>query len=279
MEKKNRPALEEFETFKTEQEKGLWKFFLIGDILFLIFSFILMVVGKLGIVSWFRYWILIGGNIFLFFLFFLSFIKNFKVWLLKYIVAICAPLLIGGWIYSTDPNYAKSILIFSTTTAIMLGFLFYDLKVLFLSATTTMIIFGLLFLYHFKIGTTITFNEILIFLITLPTLFIMSFIALKRTRLFLYELLQKRNELEEKRTALEIKVKARTQELEELTQTLDQRIKERTQELEKSKEELQGRVDELERFHKLTIGRELKMAELKERIKELEEKSEKDKKS
>jgi hypothetical protein len=275
MEKKNKSSLEEFETFKTEQEKGLWKFFLIGDILFLIFSFILMTVGKLGIVSWFRYWILIGGNIFLFFLFFLSFIKNFKVWLLKYIVAICAPLLIGSWIYSTNPIYAKPILIFSTTTAVILGFLFYDLKVLFLSAITTMIIFGLLFLYHFKIGITITFNEILIFLITLPTLFTMSFISLKRTRLFLYELLQKRNELEEERTSLQIKVKARTKELEELTQTLDQRVKGRTQELEKSKEELQGRVNELEKFHKLTIGRELKMVELKEEIEKLKKELEK----
>jgi PAS domain S-box-containing protein len=37
-------------------------------------------------------------------------------------------------------------------------------------------------------------------------------------------------------------------------------------------EELQQRVDELEHFHKLTIGRELRMVELKRKIKELENK-------
>jgi PAS domain S-box-containing protein len=40
--------------------------------------------------------------------------------------------------------------------------------------------------------------------------------------------------------------------------------------LRRSKEELQSKVEELEKFNKLTIGRELKMVELKRRIKELE---------
>jgi len=46
-------------------------------------------------------------------------------------------------------------------------------------------------------------------------------------------------------------------------ETFEQRVKERTKELQESK-------DELEKFYKLTIGRELRMAELKEKIKELE---------
>jgi len=71
--------------------------------------------------------------------------------------------------------------------------------------------------------------------------------------------------LEQEKTSLEIKVKARTKELQELTQSLDQKVKQRTK-------QLQDRVDELERFHKLTIGREIKMVELKKKIKELEKK-------
>lgn len=47
---------------------------------------------------------------------------------------------------------------------------------------------------------------------------------------------------------------------------LEERVKERTKELEE-------KVGELERFNKLVVDRELKMAELKERIKELEGKS------
>lgn len=71
-----------------------------------------------------------------------------------------------------------------------------------------------------------------------------------------------REELKEAKEALEIKVRARTRELEELARGLDEKVQERTKELQK-------RIDELEKFYKLTIGRELRMAELKKEIKEL----------
>ncbi|MEA3453238.1 MAG: HAMP domain-containing protein [Patescibacteria group bacterium] len=71
-------------------------------------------------------------------------------------------------------------------------------------------------------------------------------------------------ELEEARDVLEVRIKARTHELEEQAEGLDEQVKIRTK-------ELQGRLNELERFHKLTVGRELKMIELKGKIKELEE--------
>ena len=46
------------------------------------------------------------------------------------------------------------------------------------------------------------------------------------------------------------------------------------QELEEAKTDLEKRVDELERFHSLTVGRELKMVELKKKIKEIEDEEE-----
>jgi len=70
--------------------------------------------------------------------------------------------------------------------------------------------------------------------------------------------------LEESKAVLEIKVAAKTKELKELAQSLDEKVKEKTK-------ELQARVEELERFHHLTVGRELKMIELKEEIKKLKE--------
>jgi len=79
-------------------------------------------------------------------------------------------------------------------------------------------------------------------------------------------------ELEEARTILEIKVRARTRELRGLAGSLDQQVKERTR-------ELQERIDELEQFRKLTVGRELKMVELKKEIEKLKEKTEKKKRS
>lgn len=51
-------------------------------------------------------------------------------------------------------------------------------------------------------------------------------------------------------------------EIKKLQEELEEKVKERTK-------ELQERVNELEEFHKLTVGRELKLAELKKEIKRL----------
>lgn len=52
---------------------------------------------------------------------------------------------------------------------------------------------------------------------------------------------------------------------------LEQKVKERTNDLEQSKKVAEERAQELERWYKLTIGREVRMAELKEKIKKMEE--------
>jgi len=67
--------------------------------------------------------------------------------------------------------------------------------------------------------------------------------------------------LEESKNVLEIKVKARTKELRELADSLEKKVQERTK-------ALQAQISELEKFHHLTVGRELKMIELKKEIKE-----------
>jgi len=69
-------------------------------------------------------------------------------------------------------------------------------------------------------------------------------------------------EEEEARKVLEIKVRARTRELEELAEKREEIIEERTK-------ELQRKIKELEKFQKVAVGRELKMVEIKEEIKEL----------
>lgn len=78
------------------------------------------------------------------------------------------------------------------------------------------------------------------------------------------ELEKTRKKLEEAKTVLEIKVKARTKELNEFTEDLEGQIEKRTK-------EFQERVEELEKFHKITVGRELKMIELKKEIKKMKE--------
>lgn len=78
------------------------------------------------------------------------------------------------------------------------------------------------------------------------------------------ELIKAQMNLEEAKNVLEIKVKARTRELNELNKTLEEKVKERTA-------ELQERINELNRFFKLMVGRELRMVELKEEINRLKE--------
>lgn len=84
-----------------------------------------------------------------------------------------------------------------------------------------------------------------------------------------------RNELEKIKAALEEEVKQRTKELEELNKSLEGKVKERTKELRERTKELRERVNELEEFHEVTVGRELKMMELKNQIEELKKKNKK----
>lgn len=64
-----------------------------------------------------------------------------------------------------------------------------------------------------------------------------------------------------------------TEELKAANLFLEERVKERTKELEESKNELKKEFDELQRWKKTVVGRELKMVELKKEITELKGKN------
>jgi len=75
--------------------------------------------------------------------------------------------------------------------------------------------------------------------------------------------------LEDERASLEIRVGAKTRELREGRERLEDKIIERTKEVEKERKELAKKLSELEKFHKVAVGRELKMRDLKKEITKL----------
>ncbi|MBI4359159.1 MAG: hypothetical protein HY577_01035 [Candidatus Nealsonbacteria bacterium] len=73
------------------------------------------------------------------------------------------------------------------------------------------------------------------------------------------ELVKAKKDLETEQLALEVKVRSRTEELEQERASLEEKVKERTKELQK-------RIEDLETLQQLTVGRELRMVELKKEV-------------
>ncbi len=78
-------------------------------------------------------------------------------------------------------------------------------------------------------------------------------------------ILEQQEDLEASREMLEVRVNARTKELQELNEKLEEKVKKRTK-------KLQSRINDLEKFQRVTVGRELKMLDLKKQVKEKDKK-------
>jgi signal transduction histidine kinase len=140
---------------------------------------------------------------------------------------------------------------------IMAGF-FYNRKVSLFTGIVCFLFFIALILFTPRFSVV----EGIIWLVYfIPIVVVTTFIN-NRNYIFVKNIVQKQEEVEETKTTLEIKITARTRELRELAESLDRQVKERTK-------ELREKIEELERFNKLAVGRELKMVELKKEIKEL----------
>jgi len=88
--------------------------------------------------------------------------------------------------------------------------------------------------------------------------------------LFLFILFIVGNEFLQRETAL--KFFEIQKELRETKKNFEEMVTEETRELKNERDALQAKVKDLEEWYKITLNRELKMAELKEKIKELEAK-------
>jgi len=264
-------SFEEFNLLGVEQEKAFLKLFLIGEILFFSFFSILMTLSeeifKLGILALRENWSLVLMNFLLIFLISISLLRNFKIWLIKYLLLIFVLIIIAKWFYLGDPQYTKPLLAAFPALLIILTNFFYEIRILLFTILSIVFFWGLFLFYYSKIGALPSVYELYLICIFLFMMIGISFPLILRTKTIFNELSKTKSELEESKTVLEIRVAARTRELRELTEGLDLRVKERTK-------ELQEKIEELERFQKLAVGRELKMTELKKEIKKLQKKLE-----
>lgn len=270
MRRQTEQSVEDFIPFRSGKEIKLWKWFIIGNSFLLLSVFLLVLISDkfFGItpLTLSDYGILCLANIF-FFAIMSAVLKKIDKQTSKPLIVIYLSLLISGWIYLTDPEYAKPIFVMSIIANMMMAFVFFDFKLFAIANVATGISWAMIFVNYYRIGTPITFYEIAILYIALIFMSILSFPAIERIKLYLEEVLEQRQKVEEANTILEIKVKARTKELQEVNKNLETMILERTKELEQNKKDLEERVRELEKFHKLTIDRELKMIELKKQLK------------
>jgi len=86
------------------------------------------------------------------------------------------------------------------------------------------------------------------------------------------QLTEAKNACEVANTVLDKKVRERTRDLQGLNDNLEKLVRERTKELERKTKQLEEKVTELEQFSDIFVNRENKMVELKERVRELEDK-------
>ncbi len=85
------------------------------------------------------------------------------------------------------------------------------------------------------------------------------------------ELRRKGKELVSTKKFLEAEVGKRTKELQEERKKMAKLVEEKTRELKERRKIVEAKVEDLEKFHKMAVSRELKMAEIKEKIEKLKE--------
>jgi C4-dicarboxylate-specific signal transduction histidine kinase len=119
--------------------------------------------------------------------------------------------------------------------------------------------------------TIITEAFIDAFLLTLILFPALYFLLLRPIELHMAERKEAENELLIHRRHLEDMVKERADELSNANERLQSEIEER----KNAEKELQKRIEELESFYDISVGRELKLKELKDKVESLQSRIEK----
>jgi MFS family permease len=252
--------------FLTQKESGGNRLLVVAFSFLLFFSIFLQTVSYLTdnlVFSWPQYFSLITVFALSFFAILTLIIRKKEIFLAKYLAGLS---LVIGWTLTLlfwNPFLDRAIISGYVLIFIFISF-FQDVKAVFFTGLAGILSYLYLLLsYPFKT----VFSPLIDLLILIFSVEIISFVAEKLKKDYL-ALLEAREEIETTKNVLEVKVRARTRELRELAQNLDQQVKEKTKELEK-------KIEEMERFNRLVVGRELRMVELKKEVEKLKEELEK----
>ena len=180
------------------------------------------------------------------------------VFLGKYLASLA---LISGLtivILFLTPSLGRPI-IFGYILIFILFSFFRDPKSILFTAGLVVLAYFYLFFNYPSEGILLPYLDLPFILLSAA---IVAFVA-KNLQDHYLNLVDAQEETEIAKAALEVRVLARTKELKVLSESLEEQVRERTKSLEE-------KMAELERFNKLSVGRELKMIGLKEEIKELQ---------
>lgn len=192
--------------------------------------------------------------------------RRVGIFLGKYIGGFSAVLLWTFTMAFVEPHLGRVVIWGYVAIFVLLGF-FRDQKVVIFSGLLSFLGYGILFYIYSLQGVLKPVLDLVLLGISNG---MVAFIT-HNLQQYYSGLLESQDETETARLALEVRVAARTRELRSLTEGLEEQVGLRTK-------ELQGKIEELEKFNRLTVGRELKMIELKEEIEGLKKELEKSKK-
>jgi len=210
-----------------------------------------------------------------FFLFIIGFFTYFsllsmltgKVWVswTKYLTAFVLVSVMTISIFFLTPYLGRPIVLGYVLIFIIISFFREEKAVFFTGVMTIVSYFYLFFNYPLPqvLSPALDISLLIIAIVMIGAI-------TKNLQRHYIGLLETQDDIEAAMGTLEIRIAARTKELKELSEGLEKQVEKRT-------EQLQEKIQELERFNKLSVGRELRMISLKEEIKELKKQLEKNK--
>jgi hypothetical protein len=230
----------------------------------LVLQFLSGILGKY-ILSWGEFSIIFAIEVFIYLIILTILTSRAFILLGKYLAGLALVFGLTVAVMFLLPSMGRPIIL--SYVLVLIVFIFFrDPKTIFFVGTVVFLSYSYLY-YVYPLAGVLSPSLDLPFI--LLNIIIVGFIA-KNLQDHFFDLLDAQEEIETARAVLEIKVDARTRELKELSASLEEQVAERTS-------SLREKIEELERFNKLTVGRELKMISLKEEIEQLRQELKKNK--